>query len=82
MKGLKILPEVEIVYGCAYANARIVKAVTKYGITAIVYAGIWKANFNAAVGDVFKVISKEGIIFYRATRVDDGCVTLNNEGDE
>ncbi len=82
IKGLKTLPEVEVVYGYADANPRAVKAATKDGVAGIVYAGMGNGNFNAPVGDALEAASKEGIVVCRAARAGGGRVTLFNEVDD
>lgn len=82
VKGLKKLPEVEIVYGYADANPRAVNTAIKEGVDGIVYAGMGNGNINTPVMKSLEEASKSGIIVCRSTRVGGGRVTLFNEVDD
>lgn len=76
---LNSLPQVEIVYGYADANANSVYCISNSGPKGIVYAGMGNGNFNAPVGKALAEASKKGIIVCRSARAGSGRVTLDNE---
>lgn len=76
---LNSLPQVEIVYGYADANANSVYCISNSGSKGIVYAGMGNGNFNAPVGKALAEASKKGIIVCRSARAGSGRVTLDNE---
>ncbi|MTG98733.1 type II asparaginase [Myroides albus] len=82
IKGLKKLPQVEIIYGYADASAITVKAVRDAKVDGIVYAGMGNGNFNAQVGAELEAAAKSGIAVCRAARAGAGRVTLFNEVDD
>ncbi|MBS7254109.1 type II asparaginase [Flavobacterium branchiicola] len=76
---LKSLPQVEIVYGYADANANSVYCISNAGPKGIVYAGMGNGNFGAPVGKALTEAAKKGIIVCRSARAGSGRVTLDNE---
>ena len=62
IKGLKKLPQVDIVYGYADASPSAVNSSVKDGAKGIVYAGMGNGNFNEPVGTALEKASKEGVI--------------------
>ncbi|MEC4113395.1 type II asparaginase [Myroides pelagicus] len=82
VKGLKKLPQVEIIYGYADASAITVKALREAKVKGIVYAGMGNGNFNAQVGAELEAAAKSGIAVCRSARAGGGRVTLFNEVDD
>ncbi|UUC47332.1 type II asparaginase [Flavobacterium cerinum] len=82
IKGLKKLPQVEIIYGYADASPRAITATVEEGAKGIVYAGMGNGNFNAPVGKALENAVKKGVTVCRAARVGAGRVTLLNEVDD
>ncbi|EHQ42328.1 type II asparaginase [Myroides odoratus] len=82
VKGLKKLPQVEIVYGYADASPKAVNAAIEEGVKGIVYAGMGNGNFNAPVGEALERAAKNGIAVCRSARAGAGRVTLFNEVDD
>jgi L-asparaginase len=76
---LNSLPQVEIVYGYADANANSVYCISNAGPKGIVYAGMGNGNFGAPVGKALTEAAKKGIIVCRSARAGSGRVTLDNE---
>lgn len=82
IKGLKKLPQVEIIYGYADASPGAINASVEEGVKGIVYAGMGNGNFNAPVGKALADAAKKGVVVCRAARAGAGRVTLFNEVDD
>lgn len=82
IKGLKRLPQVEIIYGYADASPRAITASVEEGTKGIVYAGMGNGNFNAPVGKALADAVQKGVVVCRAARAGAGRVTLFNEVDD
>jgi L-asparaginase len=77
--GVKELPRVDIVYGCADMSADLIDIMVKAGAKGIVIAGVGDGNMNAGTLDAAKKATKNGIAVVRATRVPIGAVLVNGE---
>ena len=82
VKGLKNLPQVEIVYGYADANPIAINSFVQNGVKGLVYAGMGNGNFNALVGVALENAVNNGVVVCRAARAGSGKVTLDNEVDD
>jgi L-asparaginase len=77
--GLKELPRVDIVYGCADMSTDLIDIMVKAGAKGIVIAGVGDGNMNAGTLEAAKKATKAGITVVRATRVPIGAVLINGE---
>jgi L-asparaginase len=77
--GLKSLPRVDIVYGCADMSTDLIDVMVKAGAKGIVIAGVGDGNMNAGTLEAMKRATKAGIPVVRATRVPIGAVLIKGE---
>ena len=77
--GLKSLPRVDIVYGCADMSTDLIDIMIKAGAKGIVIAGVGDGNMNAGTLEAIKRATKAGIPVVRATRVPIGAVLIKGE---
>ncbi len=77
--GLKSLPRVDIVYGCADMSTDLIDIMVKAGAKGIVIAGVGDGNMNAGTLEAVKRATKAGIPVVRATRVPIGAVLIKGE---
>jgi len=77
--GLKSLPRVDIVYGCADMSTDLIDIMIKAGAKGIVIAGVGDGNMNAGTLEAMKRATKAGIPVVRATRVPIGAVLIKGE---
>jgi L-asparaginase len=77
--GLKSLPRVDIVYGCADMSTDLIDIMVKAGAKGIVIAGVGDGNMNAGTLEAMKRATKAGIPVVRATRVPIGAVLIKGE---
>jgi len=79
VEGLKSLPRVDIVYGCADMSTDLIDIMVKAGAKGIVIAGVGDGNMNAGTLEAMKRATKAGIPVVRATRVPIGAVLIKGE---
>ena len=77
--GLKSLPRVDIIYGCADMSTDLIDIMVKAGAKGIVIAGVGDGNMNAGTLEAIKRVTKAGIPVVRATRVPIGAVLIKGE---
>ncbi len=77
--GVKKLPRVDIVYGCADMSPELIPLLVKAGAKGIVIAGIGDGNMTKATLKAAKKATKKGIVVVRASRVPIGTVLLHGE---
>lgn len=77
--GVKELPRVDIIYGCADMSPDLIDIMVKAGAKGIVIAGVGDGNMNAATLEAAKKAAKAGIWIVRATRVPIGAVLVKGE---
>jgi L-asparaginase len=77
--GLKSLPRVDIIYGCADMSTDLIDIMIKAGAKGIVIAGVGDGNMNAGTLEAVKRATKAGIPVVRATRVPIGAVLIKGE---
>lgn len=77
--GLKSLPRVDIIYGCADMSTDLIDIMIKAGAKGIVIAGLGDGNMNAGTLEAVKRATKAGIPIVRATRVPIGAVLIKGE---
>ena len=77
--GLKSLPRVDIIYGCADMSIDLIDIMVKAGAKGIVIAGVGDGNMNAGTLEAMKKATKAGIPVVRATRVPIGAVLIKGE---
>ena len=79
IEGVKELPRVDIVYGCADMSTDLIDIMIKAGAKGIVIAGVGDGNMNAGTLEAAKKATKKGIPVVRATRVPVGAVLIHGE---
>ncbi len=77
--GLKSLPRVDIVYGCADMSPDLIDIMVKAGAKGIVIAGVGDGNMTNATLEAAKRATKKGIPVVRAARVPIGAVLIHGE---
>ncbi len=77
--GVKALPRVDIVYGCADMSPDLIDLMVKAGAKGIVIAGVGDGNMNAATLEAAKRATAKGILVVRASRVPVGAVLIHGE---
>lgn len=77
--GVKELPRVDIVYGCADMSPDLIDIMIKAGAKGIVIAGVGDGNMTTATLESMKKATSNGIPVVRASRVPTGTVLLNGE---
>jgi len=77
--GLKSLPRVDIIYGCADMSTDLIDIMIKAGAKGIVIAGVGDGNMNAGTLEAIKSATKAGVPVVRATRVPIGAVLIKGE---
>jgi len=77
--GVKELPRVDIIYGCADMSPDLIDIMVKAGAKGIVIAGVGDGNMNAGTLEAAKRATKNGITVVRATRVPIGAVLVKGE---
>lgn len=82
IKSIKVLPQVDILYGYAGATGKAVESAVANGAKAIVYAGVGNGNFSDSVEKALIEASKKGVIVVRSSRVPYGPTTQWNEVDD
>ncbi len=77
--GVKKLPRVDIVYGCADMSPDLIPMLVKAGAKGIVIAGVGDGNMTAATLEAAKKATSKGVVVVRASRVPVGTVLLHGE---
>jgi len=77
--GIKKLPRVDIVYGCADMSTDLIDIMIKAGAKGIIIAGVGDGNMNKGTLEAAKRATKKGIPVVRATRVPVGAVLIEGE---
>ena len=79
VSGLDRLPEVDIVYGYANANAVAIKAFVAAGAKGLVNAGVGDGSMADVVKAAMAEAHREGVAIVRASRTGNGIVARNGE---
>ncbi|MFQ3324198.1 MAG: L-asparaginase [Pseudomonadales bacterium] len=79
VSGLKVLPQVDIVYGYANASPVPVNALVEAGAKGIINAGVGNGNFYPEVEEALKAARSKGVVVVRSSRVGSGHVLRNSE---
>ncbi len=79
MDGIKELPRVDIVYGCADMSTDLIDIMIKAGAKGIIIAGVGDGNMNKGTLEAAKRATASGIPVVRATRVPVGAVLIHGE---
>ena len=79
IEGVKELPRVDIIYGCADMSTDLIDIMIKAGAKGIIIAGVGDGNMNAGTLEAAKKATKKGIPVVRATRVPVGAVLIHGE---
>jgi L-asparaginase len=82
VKGVTVLPRVEILYGYTTMNADLVNALVERGVKGIVFAGVGNGNIYPEVQDALAAAVKKGVVVVRDSRVPSGLTTLDAETDD
>ena len=77
--GVKALPRVDIVYGCADMSPDLIDLMVKAGAKGIVIAGVGDGNMTTATLEAAKRATAKGIPVVRASRVPVGAVLIHGE---
>ena len=77
--GVKKLPRVDIVYGCADMSPDLIPMLVKAGAKGIVIAGVGDGNTTEATLKAAKKATSKGVVVVRASRVPIGTVLLHGE---
>ncbi len=79
IEGVKKLPRVDIIYGCADVSTDLIDIMVKAGAKGIIIAGVGDGNINKGTLAAAKKATKKGIPVVRATRVPVGSVLIHGE---
>ncbi|MFY0601606.1 MAG: asparaginase [Cyclobacteriaceae bacterium] len=77
--GVKELPRVDIIYGCADMSPDLIDMLVNAGAKGIVIAGVGNGNMNTATLNAAKKASEKGVIVVRSTKAATGWVLRDNE---
>lgn len=80
IKGLKTLPQVEIVYCYAFSSSIQIKALIEAKVQGIVIAGVGHGNYNKNIAKEIENGFDKGVVIIRSTRVATGGVDTAAEG--
>jgi len=79
VEGVKELPRVDIVYGCADMSTDLIDLMIGAGAKGIVIAGVGDGNMNKGTLEAAKKATAKGIHVIRASRIPVGCVLIHGE---
>jgi L-asparaginase len=77
--GVKALPRVDIIYGCADMSTDLIDIMIKAGAKGIVIAGVGDGNMNKGTLEAAKKATSKGIPVIRASRIPVGAVLIHGE---
>ena len=77
--GVKELPRVDIVYGCADMSTDLIDIMIEAGAKGIVIAGVGDGNVNKGTLEAAKKATSKGIPVVRASRIPVGTVLIHGE---
>ena len=79
VKGVKSLPRVDIIYGCADVSTDLMDLMIKAGAKGIIIAGVGDGNTNKGTLAAAKRATAKGIPVVRASRIPVGQVLVHGE---
>ncbi len=79
IKGLKSLPQTEIVYAYAFSSNIALNAIIDSGAQGVVIAGVGHGNYNKAIASLFQKAQEKGVTIVRSSRIQTGGVDLSAE---
>lgn len=79
VKGVKSLPRVDIIYGCADVSTDLIDIMIKAGAKGIIIAGVGDGNINAGTLAAAKKATAKGFPVVRASRIPIGQVLVHGE---
>ena len=79
IKGLKNLPQVEILYSYAFSSDVLIRSLIESGVDGIIIAGVGHGNYNRETAEMMKEALERGIVVVRSTRVFSGGVDTSAE---
>ena len=79
VKGIKTLPRVDIIYGCADVSTDLIDIMIKAGAKGIIIAGVGDGNINSGTLAAAKRATAKGIPVVRASRIAVGQVLVHGE---
>jgi len=79
IKGLRTLPQVEIVYSYAFSSGIPIRALIEAKVQGIVIAGVGHGNYNREIATELENGLKRGVVIVRSTRVATGGVDVAAE---
>ncbi len=79
VEGVKELPRVDIIYGCADVSTDLIPLMIKAGAKGIVIAGVGDGNINAGTLAEAKKATANGTHVIRASRIPVGQVLIHGE---
>lgn len=77
VRGLNMLPQVEIIYSYAGASQALIDSAVGIGARGIVYAGLGNGGIPDYCQSALVTARKNGVIIVRSSRVDNGVVIRN-----
>ncbi|MFT6758233.1 MAG: L-asparaginase [Chitinophagales bacterium] len=79
VSSLKVLPQVDIVYGYANASPVPVNTLVESGTKGIINAGVGNGNLYPDIEEALKAARSKGVVVVRSSRVGSGHVLRNSE---
>ena len=79
VSSLKVLPQVDIVYGYANASPVTVNTLVESGTKGIINAGVGNGNLYPDIEEALKAARSKGVVVVRSSRVGSGHVLRNSE---
>jgi len=79
VEGVKELPRVDIIYGCADMSTDLIDIMVEAGAKGIVIAGVGDGNMNKGTLEAAKRATSSGIPVVRASRIPVGTVLIHGE---
>lgn len=79
VEGVKELPRVDIIYGCADVSTDLMELMIKAGAKGIVIAGVGDGNINTGTLEAAKRVTAKGTHVVRASRIPIGQVLIHGE---
>lgn len=82
LRGLKMLPRVDILYGHGNDSGDLVDAAVRAGAKGIIHAGVGDGGVYPATYEALKEARKKGVIIVRSSRVGSGFVAPDSDDEK